>query len=104
MILCVNANAAIDKTVVVSGFGFNEIHRPQSVLALPGGKGANVAKALKVLGEQPLVTGWVGGFNGAFIEAGFQREGIRTGFVHVDAESRTCLSILDPENGTLTEI
>ena len=104
MILCINANAAIDKTVIIDRFHLNEIHRPQSVISLPGGKGANVAKALKRLGETPLISGWLGGFNGRFIEAGLKADGIDTAFVYVDFESRTCLSILDPEEGTLTEI
>src|SRR5215203_2416763 len=104
MILCLNSNAAIDKTVVINRFCLNEIHRPLSVLALPGGKGANVAKGLKCLGESPLVSGWVGGFNGRFIETGLQQAGIQTSFVHVGFESRTCLSILDPEYNTLTEV
>ncbi len=38
MILCLNLNAAIDKTIVVSSFEINKIHRPESVLALAGGK------------------------------------------------------------------
>ena len=104
MILCVTANAAIDKTAVVSPFRIDQIHRPQQMLALPGGKGCNVARALKQLGDVPVVTGWVGGFAGQFIESGLQKEGIETAFVHVDGESRTCLSILDPEAHTMTEI
>ncbi len=104
MILCVNPNAAIDKTVVVPGFRLNEIHRPEQVLAFPGGKGCNVARALKRLGESPVVTGWIGGYAGQFIEDGLQAEGIQTDFIHTDFESRTCLSILDPQDGTLTEL
>lgn len=104
MILCVNANAAIDRTVVVSPFRLNEIHRPQRVLALPGGKGCNVARALRRLGQTPVVTGWVGGHAGQFIEDGLQLVGIQSDFVRTDSESRTCLSILDAENDTLTEI
>lgn len=104
MILCVNANAAIDRTVVVTPFRLNRIHRPQRVLALPGGKGCNVARALQRLGQTPVVTGWVGGHAGQFIEDGLQQEGIETDFVHTAGESRTCLSILDAENETLTEI
>jgi tagatose 6-phosphate kinase len=104
MNLCVNPNAAIDKTVIVSPFRLNEIHRPQRVIAIPGGKGCNVARALKRLGDSPVVSGWVGGFAGLFIEAGLHGEGISTDFVHTDFESRTCLSILDPQNNTLTEI
>ncbi len=104
MILCVNPNAAIDKTVVVPSFRLNEIQRPEQVLAIPGGKGCNVARALKLLGETPVVSGWVGGFAGQFIETGLHHEGIQTAFVQTDFESRTCLSILDPTNHTLTEL
>jgi 1-phosphofructokinase family hexose kinase len=100
----VNANAAIDKTVVVSPFRINTIHRPRQVLALPGGKGANVARGLRQLGETPVVAGWVGGHSGHYITTGLQREGIETIGVQLDSESRMCLSILDPEQGTLTEI
>ncbi len=104
MILCVNPNAAIDKTVIVPNFRLNEIQRPERVLAIPGGKGCNVARALKLLGEMPVVTGWVGGFAGQFIEMGLHAEGIGTAFVQTAFESRTCLSILDPANKTLTEL
>ena len=104
MILCVNANAAVDKTILIPGFQLNAIHRPKSVLALPGGKGCNVARAIKNLGGEPLVTGWIGGFTGQFIERGLQTEGIRNEFVHILEESRTCVTIIDPEKETLTEI
>lgn len=104
MILCLNPNAAIDKTIVVSSFDINKIHRPESVVALAGGKGCNVARALKTLGEEPIVSGWVGGFAGQFIEKELREEGIRTDFVHTDFESRTCTSVLDREKQTMTEI
>jgi tagatose 6-phosphate kinase len=104
MILCLNLNAAIDKTIVVSSFEIDHIHRPESVVALAGGKGCNVARALKTLGEDPVVSGWVGGFAGQFIEAELHREGIQTSFIHTDFESRTCTSILDREKQTMTEI
>jgi tagatose 6-phosphate kinase len=104
MILCLNLNAAIDKTVVISPFELNKIHRPESVISLAGGKGCNVARALKMLGEEPVVSGWVGGFAGQFIETELHREEIQTDFIHTDFESRTCTSILDPEKQTLTEI
>jgi tagatose 6-phosphate kinase len=104
MILCVNPNAAIDKTVVVEHFSLNAIHRPSFELALPGGKGCNVARVAKALGQQPVVTGWVGGHAGQFIEDGLRAEGIDTAFIHTAVESRDCLSILDPASGTMTEI
>src|SRR5512142_710064 len=104
MILCLNLNAAIDKTIVVSSFELNKIHRPESVIALAGGKGCNVARALKTFQEATVVSGWVGGFAGQFIERELQREGIQTDIVHTNFESRTCTSILDREKQTMTEI
>jgi len=103
MILCLNLNAAIDNTIIVSSFEINKIHRPESVISLAGGKGCNVARALKTLGEEPVVSGWVGGFAGQFIESELHQEEIQTEFVHTDFESRTCTSILDRENKTMTE-
>jgi 1-phosphofructokinase family hexose kinase len=104
MILCLNLNAAIDKTIVVSSFEINKIHRPESVIALAGGKGCNVARALNTLGETPVVSGWVGGFSGQFIETELHLENIQTDFIHTDFESRTCTSILDRGKQTMTEI
>ena len=104
MILCVNLNASIDKTIVVDAFQLGEIHRPEAVKSLAGGKGCNVARALQTLGETPVVTGWVGGTAGQFIENGLAAEGIASDFVHTGFESRTCTSILDARNQMLTEI
>lgn len=104
MILCLSLNAAIDKTIVVSSFEINKIHRPESVIATAGGKGCNVARALKTLGEESVVSGWVGGFAGQFIEKELHQEGIQTDFIYTAFESRTCTSILDHKNQTMTEI
>ena len=103
-ILCVNANAAIDKTLLIRNYRLGEIHRPERVLSLPGGKGCNAARALKCIGGTPVVTGWVGGFAGQWIETQLQREGIATRFVQTPFESRECISVLDPETNALTEI
>ncbi len=73
-------------------------------MLLAGGKGANVARALKTLGETPTISGWVGGFSGQFIENRLQLEGLQTDFIHADFESRSCTSILDREKQTMTEI
>ncbi len=103
-ILCVNANAAIDKTLVIKNYQLDAIHRPESVLSQPGGKGCNCARAMKCIGGTSVVTGWVGGFAGQWIETGLRREGIETRFVQTPFESRECISVLDPDNHTLTEI
>jgi tagatose 6-phosphate kinase len=104
MILCVNLNAAIDRTVIVENYTLDAIHRSRKTLALPGGKGCNCARVFKTLGAQPVVTGWAAGYGGKFIESGLRAEGISTSLVHTSGESRTCYSIIDPVRRTLTEV
>jgi len=104
MFLCVALNAAIDKTVVIENFALNAIHRPSYELVLGGGKSCNVARAARTLGQPSIVTGWVGGHAGRFIEEALREEGLQADFAHTAIESRTCLSIQDPVSGTTTEI
>lgn len=104
MILCVTLNAAIDKTIVVDDYQINHIHRPREVISLAGGKGCNVARVLAKLGTSCAVTGWVGGHAGAFIEEGLSNEGVSPHFVRVSGESRECISVVDPQKGTVTEV
>lgn len=104
MILCVTPNLAIDKTVVVPALTPGAIHRPERVVAVPGGKGVNVARGLRALGEGAVIAGWVGGFAGVFIEERLRREGFPLALLRAEHESRTCLSILDRSTGQMTEI
>ncbi|MDK2784581.1 MAG: tagatose 6-phosphate kinase [Bacillota bacterium] len=102
MILCVTLNAAVDKTYIVEGFRAGEIFRVKEVQVLPGGKGINVARAIRVLGGDVLATGFIGGHNGAFIEERLAAEGIPSDFVQIPAESRLTVSIIDPINSSET--
>ncbi|MHB2020966.1 MAG: 1-phosphofructokinase family hexose kinase [Candidatus Xenobia bacterium] len=96
MILAVALNAAVDKTVVVSGFKLDARHYASSTMAVPGGKAINVARVLHELGSQTRVLGYGGGHHGAFISEGLHHEGIPCSLVHVHGESRMCLTIVDP--------
>ncbi len=50
MIVTVTLNAAIDRTLTVPNFQLGQRHRASAGLTLAGGKGINVARALKRLG------------------------------------------------------
>lgn len=103
-ILCIGADLAVDKTFIIEGFTPNQRFRPPNALTLASGKGCNVARALKTLGAQPAVLGWAGGNNGRIIQGGMRQIGVKTYFIPISAESRTCLAIYDPIAHTLTEI
>ena len=71
---------------------------------MPGGKGVNVARALKRLGQPVIATGFAGGATGTRIVEALTDESILTDFVRIGEESRTNTAVLDPTTGEQTEI
>lgn len=104
MIITVTPNAAVDKTLTVPNFQTGFRHRASESLTLPGGKGVNVARAIKALGQPVIVTGLVGGRAGQQILEGLNRENILNDFLRIADESRTSTAINDPTSMTQTEV
>jgi 1-phosphofructokinase family hexose kinase len=104
MIITVTLNAALDKTLEVPNFTPGRRHRTVEQTTMPGGKGVNVARALKRLGQPVIATGLAGGATGARIIEALGDEAILNGFVRVREESRTNTAVLDPTTGSHTEI
>ncbi|MBA2241014.1 MAG: 1-phosphofructokinase family hexose kinase [Solirubrobacterales bacterium] len=104
MILTVTLNAAIDRTVVVPSLRMGNRHRATEGRSSAGGKGVNVARALKLLGRPVIATGLAGGSNGTRILERLRRERILHDFTWIADESRINLSIVDPTTGVQTEI
>jgi 1-phosphofructokinase family hexose kinase len=104
MILTVTLNTAIDRTLAVPNFRLGRRHRAVEQTAIAGGKGVNVARALRSLGRPVLATGAVGGGTGARIVEALSDEGIANDFVRVDEESRMSTAVIDPTDGVTTEI
>lgn len=89
---------------MIEGFGVDRIHRPTELTVTPGGKGVNVLRVFRELGGSGLATGFAGGRVGDSIAEGLRREGLSYDFVQTAQESRLCIKIVDPRNGTQTEI
>jgi 1-phosphofructokinase family hexose kinase len=104
VIVTVTVNAALDRTLTVPGFQIGHRHRSSDVLALAGGKGINVARALKRLEIPVVATGLAGGRTGTRIVEELTSEAILNDFVRIAAESRTSTAVVDPTTGTYTEI
>jgi 1-phosphofructokinase/tagatose 6-phosphate kinase len=71
---------------------------------MPGGKGVNVARTLKTLGQPVIATGFAGGPTGTRIVEQLTEESILNDFVRIREESRTNTAVLDPTTGEQTEI
>lgn len=103
-VVCVAVNASVDKVAAVDQLVPGEIHRPDLLSVVPGGKAVNVARAATRLGLEAVVVAVVAGHAGAWLVEALGAEGIPTRAVPVSGETRTCLSILDRATGRLTEI
>ncbi|MGB0097406.1 MAG: 1-phosphofructokinase family hexose kinase [Solirubrobacteraceae bacterium] len=104
MIITVTLNAALDKTLEVPNFTPGRRHRTVDQTTVPGGKGVNIARAIKRLGQPVIATGLYGGSTGIRIVEALTDESILNGFVRIREESRTNTAVLDPTNGQHTEI
>jgi 1-phosphofructokinase/tagatose 6-phosphate kinase len=104
MILTVTLNAAIDRTVAVPSFRQGRRHRAVEASTVAGGKGVNVARALKLLDRPVIATGLAGGPTGARVMERLAEESILTDFTWIAGESRTNLAVIDPTSGEQTEI
>ena len=104
MIVTVTVNAALDRTLTVPVFQIGFRHRSSDVLTLAGGKGINVARALKRLDMPVVATGLAGGRTGTRIVEELTAEAILNDFVRIAAESRTSTAVVDPTSGAYTEI
>lgn len=104
MILTITPNTAIDITYTIDGFSIDKVHRPYESRTVAGGKGVNVVRVLKELGREGLATGFVGGGTGKSLIDKINEEGLPHDFVYIKNESRLCIAIIDPKNGTQTEV
>lgn len=97
-------NTAVDRTLVVPGLRLGGIYRTGDVYSEAGGKGLNVARFLRQLGEPVRVVGFLGGSVSTFIRGRLDALGIEQHWVATEGESRTCLILVDGEGQRPTVI
>jgi 1-phosphofructokinase/tagatose 6-phosphate kinase len=104
VILTVTLNAAIDRTVAVPNFQLGRRHRAVESRTVAGGKGINVARALGLLGQPVIASGFVGGPTGTRVLEQLRSESVLTDFTRIAGETRINLAVIDPTSGEQTEI
>lgn len=101
MITTVTLNASIDKAYhMKEAIENGTVMRVAQCRNSAGGKGLNVARVIKLCGAQVQATGLVGGYNGRYLEALLDQDGIAHNFGKVNGETRSCINILDPAYGS----
>lgn len=103
MILCITPNPAVDRTMLTPVFQLGEVTRATELIVAAGGKGLNVARAVQILGGNPLCMGLLGGHNGRLLADLTQKEDMQAIWTWYAGETRTCIIVV-PQNGAATVI
>jgi len=103
MIYTITLNTAVDLTLDVAAFTENSVVEASSVTTLPSGKGINVARVLRSLGDRVTAIGLVGQFSRGLFST-VREPGLRTAFVLVSGFTRHNLTIVQTRNGATTHI
>lgn len=81
-----------------------QLHRVANVTVAAGGKGVNLARAVRALGGESGVAGIVAGFNGQRFRALLDAEGLPGWLIGGTGETRECHILPDPRGGPPTEL
>jgi 1-phosphofructokinase len=96
MLLIITPNPALDRTMIVGGLRLGAVHRTSEVAVAAGGKGLNVARAARALGQAALVCGPLGGHTGEQVAHLAAEEGLLCRWSnHGGGETRTCVLVVD---------
>ncbi|RXE58889.1 1-phosphofructokinase family hexose kinase [Acetivibrio mesophilus] len=104
MITSVALNPALDKIYFVDNFEPGKMYRVREMVKSAGGKGVNVARVSRMMGESIRLIGFKGGEAGNWLELQLKKLGVCTGFVEVCGETRTNNNIIDRERDNETEV
>lgn len=93
MIYTVTVNPSIDYIVQLKELTLGEVNRMDYDNKLPGGKGINVSRILKELGQDSVALGFLGGFTGEFVKNELEKTGIKTDFTMIKDDTRINVKI-----------
>jgi 1-phosphofructokinase family hexose kinase len=87
-------NLSLDRTIRVERAVLGWVHRSIESDVRGGGKGVNVARALKCMGHEALVVGVAAGHTGRAVMGLLEDEGLEVIETDVKGETRSCLTVL----------
>ena len=104
MILCIGPTPAAQRVMVFTDLTTDAVNRAIKTEDGVAGKGVNVAKVLRALGEEPVFAGFLGGARGEQLRRVLQSIGIAVECEAVEPQTRQCVTIINQKNGTVTEL
>ncbi|MBC7321017.1 hypothetical protein H5T89_10270 [bacterium] len=98
--LILNFNPALDRTAVVERYNPYGINKANRLVILPGGKGANLGRALKTLGYKDFIcSGILGGGIGKIMKELLDKEEIKNDYFWISDETRIAYATYEESSG-----
>lgn len=104
MILTVTANPALDYTIQTEGFELGKRGRYLNPSFDPAGKGINVSRMVRRLGEATLALGFSGGALGTLLRERLDQEGVPHDLVPFAGLTRVNVTLLTGPEGSATHL
>jgi 1-phosphofructokinase family hexose kinase len=104
MILTVTPNPALDYTIRVDALEIGRRAKYRDPAIDPAGKGINVSRMVRRLGEPTLALGFAAGATGALLRERLDREGIPHELVPVEGLTRINVTLLTGPEGSATHL
>ncbi|MES5894752.1 MULTISPECIES: 1-phosphofructokinase [Bacillus cereus group] len=104
MIATITLNPSVDMRYELGELKPHKVHRTKDYEKTAGGKGINVSRVLRLLGEEVTGIGLLGGRNGEFIRGELKELSIIDEFVSIKEETRNCLALVTKNSASATEI
>lgn len=104
MITALALNPSIDMTLSIDGFTYGGLNRVGAARRDAGGKGMNVALALRALECEAECVGFMHMENAALFENRLREHGAGYDFVYCEGSTRTNIKLRDDATSTLTEL
>ena len=103
-IMIIGLNPAVQKIVGFQDFQLDQVNRAKEITYISGGKGANFAKASKIMGKNITLYQFSGGAAGKKYLEILKLEKIKYHNQQTSSETRTCSTIISDKNSAVTEL
>jgi 1-phosphofructokinase family hexose kinase len=105
MIVALTPNLTLDRVLTLDRpLVAGQLHRVPQLTVAAGGKGVNLARAVRAFGGEVMVAGVVGGFNGQKFKQLLKDEGLKGVLEQGEGETRECHILLGEAGGHPTEL
>ena len=104
MIICVNANPAVDHVLFIDSLETRGTIRAKGSLDCVGGKGADVALVLAKLGAEHCLVSFMAGEYGQILKGLYKAYQIKAELIWVEGETRVVTVIIETANCYMTQI